>query len=536
LLGYPWRRHSCLPRPDSRGRVGAVATPAKSVETSLDTAGTSACATNNVGVGFSLPTPACDEDPHVAADRMEFPGILRHATELRSTTVPVAWSRSARLGNHQLVLAANGAGAQRAAAAVDAALQWFPAEAIVSTGFCGALARNSDSPMSSWAAQFRRDRELSRLCTLRARGCIIYGCGVFDRSRGADRRGEAPAALRRWQRGGNGSRGVAERAAARGVPFYCIRVVTDLAGEDMANDFNRALRPDGHFATMSILRVHCVIRWFVCRSCSGCATVVSGLRVCWEILLPTADSNGFVIPETMHAAVYRGASVVNVEEIPTPAIGPGEILIRVEACGICHTDLKKIEHNLLAPPRVYGHETAGVVAAVGSGVTKFAAGRSGCRFHHIPCRQCFYCQRKIYAQCPVYKKVGITAGFEPAGGGFAQYVRVMDWIVEAGVEKIPDGISFERATLVEPLNTCLKAVVQCDPQPEDFVVILGQGPIGLMFTMLTRRTGARVAATDTIDARLELASQCGAEFAWDPRKVDVAAEAGGLPAAVAPIW
>ena len=230
----------------------------------------------------------------------------------------------------------------------------------------------------------------------------------------------------------------------------------------------------------------------------------------------------------MQAAVYRGSSMVSVEEIPTPSIGPGEILIRVEACGICHTDLKKIQYNLLAPPRVYGHETAGIVAAVGSGVTKFAPGDRVVAFHHIPCRHCFYCLRKIYAQCPVYKKVGITAGFEPAGGGFSQYVRVMDWIVEAGVERIPEGISFERATLVEPLNTCLKAVVRCDPQPEDFVVILGQGPIGLMFTMLTRRTGARVAATDTIDARLELASRCGAEFAWDPRHVDVTAEARRL--------
>jgi L-iditol 2-dehydrogenase len=255
---------------------------------------------------------------------------------------------------------------------------------------------------------------------------------------------------------------------------------------------------------------------------------VSGLRVPWEILLPTADSNGFVIPKTMQAAVYRGASVVNVEEIPTPSIGPGEILIRVEACGICHTDLKKIEYNLLAPPRVFGHETAGIVVAVGSGVTKYALGDRVVAFHHIPCGHCFYCQRKLYAQCPVYKKVGITAGFEPAGGGFSQYVRVMDWIVEAGVEKIPEGVSFERATLVEPLNTCLKAVVQCDPQPEDLVVILGQGPIGLMFTMLVHRAvgnvAARVAVTDTIDARLELATQCGAEFAWDPRKVDVAAE------------
>jgi len=246
--------------------------------------------------------------------------------------------------------------------------------------------------------------------------------------------------------------------------------------------------------------------------------------------LLTADSDVSAIPETMHAAVYRGRSVVSIEEIPTPAIGPGEILIRVEACGICHTDLKKIEHNLLEPPRVYGHETAGVVAATGADVTKFRRGDRVVAFHHIPCLSCFYCRRKIYAQCPVYKRVGITAGFEPAGGGFAQYARVMDWIVERGVERIPDGVSFERATMVEPLNTCLKAVVQCDPQPEDFVLVMGQGPIGLMFTMLANRAGARIAATDTIGARLAIAARCGAEFAWDPRTLDAALEVKRLTA------
>jgi L-iditol 2-dehydrogenase len=230
----------------------------------------------------------------------------------------------------------------------------------------------------------------------------------------------------------------------------------------------------------------------------------------------------------MHAAVYRGESVVTVEEIPTPAIQAGELLIRVEACGICHTDLKKIEHNLLTPPRVYGHETAGVVAAVGEGVSGFRPGDRVVAFHHIPCLECFYCRRKLYAQCLVYKKVGITAGFEPAGGGFAQYARVMPWIVERGVVKIPDGVSYERATLVEPLNTCLKAVVQCDPRPEELVVVMGQGPIGLMFTMLVRRTGARVAATDTIAERREISGRCGAEFAWDPRATDVPAEAKKL--------
>jgi L-iditol 2-dehydrogenase len=223
----------------------------------------------------------------------------------------------------------------------------------------------------------------------------------------------------------------------------------------------------------------------------------------------------------MQAAVYRGQSTVLIEEIPTPEIGSGEILVRVEACGICHTDLKKIEHNLLEPPRVYGHETAGVVAAAGRNVTRFRPGDRVVVFHHIPCMECFYCRRKHYAQCALYKKVGVTAGFEPAGGGFSQYVRVMDWIVDRGVERIPDGVSFDRASLLEPLNTCLKAVVQCDPQPGDFVLVTGQGPIGQMFTMLLKRRGARVAATDTISGRLELAHRSGAEFAWDPRRCDV---------------
>jgi L-iditol 2-dehydrogenase len=219
----------------------------------------------------------------------------------------------------------------------------------------------------------------------------------------------------------------------------------------------------------------------------------------------------------MQAAVYKGASLVEVESVPVPEIGRGELLIRVETCGICHTDLKKIEHNLLAAPRIYGHETAGVVAAVGAGVTRYAPGDRVVVFHHIPCGKCFYCRKKLYAQCPVYKKVGVTAGYEPAGGGFSQYVRAMDWIVEQGVEKIPDGVSFDQASFVEPVNTCLKGVKQVDPRPEDVVVILGQGPIGLIFTMMVARTGARIAATDTMPSRRALAEKFGAEAAFEPR-------------------
>ena len=236
------------------------------------------------------------------------------------------------------------------------------------------------------------------------------------------------------------------------------------------------------------------------------------------------------VPSKMRAAVYRGESIVAVEEIPTPEIGADELLVRVEACGVCHTDLKKVEYNLLPPPRVFGHETAGVVVLAGSRVKRFAAGDRVIVFHHIPCMECFYCRHKLYAQCPVYKKVGVSAGFEPAGGGFAQYVRVMNWIVERGVEKIPDGVAFDVATFVEPLNTVLKAVTQLAPAPGDVVFVAGQGPIGLLFTLLLARRGARVIATDTIESRRALALKCGAENAFDPRSADVLVELKKLTA------
>ncbi len=222
---------------------------------------------------------------------------------------------------------------------------------------------------------------------------------------------------------------------------------------------------------------------------------------------------------SMQAAVYKGAHAVEVESIPVPEIGRGEVLIRVETCGICHTDLKKIEYDLLPPPRVYGHETAGVIAAVGEGVARYAVGDRVIVFHHIPCGRCFYCSKKLYAQCAVYKKVGVTAGFEPAGGGFSQYVRVMDWIVERGIEKIPEGVSFDQASFVEPVNTCVKGVHQLEPQPGDVIAILGQGPIGLIFTMLAARSGARIIVTDTMEHRRKLARRFGAHEAFDPRGV-----------------
>jgi L-iditol 2-dehydrogenase len=218
----------------------------------------------------------------------------------------------------------------------------------------------------------------------------------------------------------------------------------------------------------------------------------------------------------MRAAVYTGNGRVEVRTVPTPVIGLREILIRVQSCGICHTDLKKIENDLLVPPRIYGHETAGVVAAVGSQVRKYIPGDRVTVFHHIPCGDCFYCLLKLYAQCPTYKKVGVTAGYEPAGGGFSQYVRVMDWIVERGIERIPANVPFDQASFLEPVNTCLKALNQLDIRSENTVAVLGQGPIGLIFTKILYHNGVLPFATDTIEFRRRLSSRFGAK-SYDPR-------------------
>ena len=101
---------------------------------------------------------------------------------------------------------------------------------------------------------------------------------------------------------------------------------------------------------------------------------------------------------------------------------------------------------------------AGACIDTGAKVTRFSPGDRVAVHHHIPCRVCFYCRRKQFSQCEFYRRTGTTAGFEPAGGGFAEYVRVMDWIVQAGTVRIPDDIDFEEATFLEPLNTCLKAL------------------------------------------------------------------------------
>ena len=230
------------------------------------------------------------------------------------------------------------------------------------------------------------------------------------------------------------------------------------------------------------------------------------------------------LPRKMRAGVYHGAGRVATEYVPVPEIAEGEVLIQVAACGICGTDLKKIQHGFIRPPQIFGHEVAGTIVAVGSAVHRWKEGDRVVSFHHVPCGACFYCDRRFFSQCPAYKKVGLTAGFEPNGGGFAEYVRAMPWIVERGMVEIPAGISFEEATFVEPVNTCLKAVEKARIEAGETVVVIGQGPIGLLLMLLSRRAGARVLTTDPMAERRAVSERLGAAGAFDPLALSVAEE------------
>ena len=183
----------------------------------------------------------------VASDRMEFTGILRHTAAVRPSRAAVDWARTGRLGDADVLLVANGAGCQRAAAAVDAALANFPADAVVSTGFCGALdeqlqiadvvVAQASRPVQASEARLRVS--VGPICS------VDHVVGTAAEKRQLRATGACAVEME--------AAGVSARAAAHGLPFYCVRAVTDLAGETLANDFNAALRADGHFDTMIIL-------------------------------------------------------------------------------------------------------------------------------------------------------------------------------------------------------------------------------------------------------------------------------------------
>jgi L-iditol 2-dehydrogenase len=222
------------------------------------------------------------------------------------------------------------------------------------------------------------------------------------------------------------------------------------------------------------------------------------------------------IPKVMRAGVYREKGIVRVEQVPVPEVGEREVLIKVAACGICGTDIKKIFQRYVEPPQILGHELAGTVVAVGPGVNKWKPGDRVMSFHHTPCGSCFYCENRLFSQCKQYKTTGLTAGFTPNGGGFAEYVKAMPWVAERGMIALPGGVSFEEATFIEPINTIVKAVQKAGVAKGESVLVLGCGPIGLQLLMVAKLEGARLYTSDPIVQRRTKSLALGALEAFDP--------------------
>ena len=228
-----------------------------------------------------------------------------------------------------------------------------------------------------------------------------------------------------------------------------------------------------------------------------------------------------VIPKQMRALVYRGQDDLRVETVPVPRIGARELLVKVAVCGVCPTDIKKIHYGTVPPPRIFGHETAGTIVRTGALVRGFRVGQRVALHHHVPCLDCHYCRHRTFAQCPQYKRTGITAGFEPAGGGFAEYVRVMSFVLP-GVVPIPKRNAFAEGAMLEPVNTVLKGVKRLNVLPGDTALVIGQGPIGLLFTRLLKLQRLNVIAADLQESRLRMARAFGARWVVegsDPERI-----------------
>ena len=223
-----------------------------------------------------------------------------------------------------------------------------------------------------------------------------------------------------------------------------------------------------------------------------------------------------ILPRTMRAGVYRDKGVVRVEEVPVPEVGEREVLIKVAACGVCGTDIKKIFQRYVEPPQILGHELTGTVVAIGPGVKRWKLGDRVMSFHHIPCGTCFFCKNRLFSQCKQYKTTGLTGGFTPNGGGFGEYVKAMPWVAERGIVALPDDVSFEQGTFIEPINTIVKAVEKARVQSQETVLIIGCGPIGLQLLMVSKTLDAHIYTSDPMATRRAKSLELGAVESFDP--------------------
>ncbi|PYN39054.1 MAG: alcohol dehydrogenase [Candidatus Rokuibacteriota bacterium] len=209
----------------------------------------------------------------------------------------------------------------------------------------------------------------------------------------------------------------------------------------------------------------------------------------------------------MIAAVFRGGGKLVAEEWPRPAIGEGEVLLRLLGCGLCGSDIAKIVDPTTSAPVVLGHEVVGEVVTLGAGVTDCAIGDRVVAAHHVPCGECHYCRRGSESMCRAFK----ASNLDP--GGFAEYVRVPAANARHAMFRVPGHVSDEAASFVEPLACCLRSVRRARVEPGDTIVVVGLGSIGCLFIQVLRDAGAAVVGCDPIAERAAIARRLGAAAA-----------------------
>jgi L-iditol 2-dehydrogenase len=216
----------------------------------------------------------------------------------------------------------------------------------------------------------------------------------------------------------------------------------------------------------------------------------------------------------LKVAVYYNNHDVRLEDAPDPVIGPGELKIQIDSCGLCGGDAMEwyLVHKA---PIVLGHEPTGIVAEVGQGVTRFKPGDRVFVHHHVACMSCHHCRRGYHTMCEKFTQTHIYPG------AFAEYVRVPADNVDHDVHLLPDSVSLEEGTLIEPMACVVKGIRLAGIQPGDTVAVVGSGFMGLGFIQLARVWGAgKIVAFDLNDWRLDKALELGADFAINSSRID----------------
>ncbi len=218
----------------------------------------------------------------------------------------------------------------------------------------------------------------------------------------------------------------------------------------------------------------------------------------------------------MKAIVYYGPEDFRWEDVPTPEIGPNEALVKVKACGLCSTDVWKALYHGSKPGSVLGHEVSGDVVATGRGVRNLKVGDRVAVYHRAECGTCYYCIHGQQPLCSEYQEQSIFPG------AFAEYIRAVPRLVRKSTFGIPDDLSYEEATLIEPTGCCVRAVSKCGVEPNDSVLVIGDGPLGLLNAQVSRAAGASgVMVSGHHDYRIELSKRLGIDHSFNSKEVDI---------------